>query len=195
MKRKLKEILGKTGTITYYIMDFLLKAGEVSLDIFIDNVSRPYGGRPRKQSVYNGFARLKKRGYLTSSLSEGRVVYRLAETVRKELAAIQKIKLKNLRAETWDGRWRLVSFDVPEKQKKHRDVLRYRLKRLGLAHFQHSIWLTPYKLGEDFYEIVKECGLKDCVLVIESDKLPQEAKWTEHFNIRPNSHVTRPRIK
>ncbi|MDZ4243947.1 MAG: hypothetical protein U1C57_02475, partial [Candidatus Doudnabacteria bacterium] len=104
MNRKLKEILGKTGTITYYIMDFLLKAGEVSLDIFIDNVSRPYGGRPHKQSVYNGFARLKKRGYLTSSLSEGRVVYRLAETVRKELAAIQKIKLKNLRAETWDGR-------------------------------------------------------------------------------------------
>lgn len=193
MNKQLKNIFIKADTITYHILQFLLKAGEVSFDFYIDFVSRPYGGYPRRQSVYNSFSRLKKKGYLTSSYVKGRVVYRLAEPIRKQLAALQKVRLRDAQAKTWDGRWRLVSFDIPEKQKNHRDVLRRRLKRLGLVHFQHSIWLTPYKLAEDFYEIIEECGLKDCVLIIESDRLPQEPKWIKNFKLPHNSPVARPR--
>lgn len=48
----------------------------------------------------------------------------------------------------WDGKWRLVMFDVPEKRKKVRDILRMLLRSAGFIHFQHSAWIQPYPCDE-----------------------------------------------
>ena len=48
----------------------------------------------------------------------------------------------------WDGRWRLVMFDVPEKRKKIRDTLRMLLRSAGFIHFQDSAWIQPYPCDE-----------------------------------------------
>ncbi|MDP2655073.1 MAG: hypothetical protein Q8P17_00720 [bacterium] len=48
----------------------------------------------------------------------------------------------------WDGKWRVVMFDVPEKRKKVRDALRMLLRSAGFIHFQHSAWLQPYPCDE-----------------------------------------------
>lgn len=48
----------------------------------------------------------------------------------------------------WDGRWRIVMFDVPEKRKKVRDTLRMLLRGAGFIHFQDSAWIQPYPCDE-----------------------------------------------
>ena len=48
----------------------------------------------------------------------------------------------------WDGKWRIVMFDVPEKRKKVRDTLRMLLRSAGFIHFQHSAWIQPYPCDE-----------------------------------------------
>ncbi len=48
----------------------------------------------------------------------------------------------------WDGKWRLVMFDVPEKRKKVRDILRMLLRSAGFIHFQDSAWIQPYPCDE-----------------------------------------------
>lgn len=48
----------------------------------------------------------------------------------------------------WDGKWRIVMFDVPEKRKKVRDILRMLLRSAGFVHFQHSAWIQPYPCDE-----------------------------------------------
>mgnify|MGYP001563652576 CR=1 FL=1 len=48
----------------------------------------------------------------------------------------------------WDGKWRLVMFDVPEKRKKVRDTLRMLLRGAGFVHFQDSAWIQPYPCDE-----------------------------------------------
>jgi len=35
--------------------------------------------------------------------------------------------------EDWDGLWRLVIFDIPEKERKMRSAIRYHLKKIGLC--------------------------------------------------------------
>jgi len=41
----------------------------------------------------------------------------------------------------WDGKWRLVMFDVPEKRKKTRDTLRMLLRSAGFVHF--PLYIKP----------------------------------------------------
>ena len=48
----------------------------------------------------------------------------------------------------WDGKWRVVMFDVPEKRKKVRDTLRMLLRSAGFVHFQASAWVQPYPCDE-----------------------------------------------
>ena len=48
----------------------------------------------------------------------------------------------------WDGKWRVVMFDVPEKRKKVRDALRMLLRSAGFVHFQDSAWIQPYPCDE-----------------------------------------------
>ncbi len=48
----------------------------------------------------------------------------------------------------WDGKWRTVMFDVPEKRKKVRDTLRMLLRSAGFIHFQDSAWIQPYPCDE-----------------------------------------------
>lgn len=43
----------------------------------------------------------------------------------------------------WDGRWRLVLFDVPESQYLLRDRLRRKLRSLAFGYLQRSVWISP----------------------------------------------------
>jgi phenylacetic acid degradation operon negative regulatory protein len=43
----------------------------------------------------------------------------------------------------WDGRWRLVLFDVPESCRRARDKLRMHLHNRGFGYLQNSVWITP----------------------------------------------------
>ncbi len=47
-----------------------------------------------------------------------------------------------------DGKWIMIIFDVPEKSKKLRELLRSILYRLKYKMFQQSVWITPYDVFE-----------------------------------------------
>lgn len=44
---------------------------------------------------------------------------------------------------TWDGRWRLVLYDVPEARRHLRLGLRRTLRGLGFGYLQDSAWISP----------------------------------------------------
>jgi phenylacetic acid degradation operon negative regulatory protein len=43
----------------------------------------------------------------------------------------------------WDGRWRLVLFDVPMARNAHREKMRRYLRSRGCGCLQGSVWVTP----------------------------------------------------
>ena len=43
----------------------------------------------------------------------------------------------------WDGRWRMVLFDIDEHEHPARDRLRYVLRRARLGYLQGSVWISP----------------------------------------------------
>jgi DNA-binding transcriptional regulator PaaX len=49
----------------------------------------------------------------------------------------------------WDGRWRLVLFDVPTAQNTQRTRLRRYLRDKAFGYLQNSVWITPDPLEEE----------------------------------------------
>jgi phenylacetic acid degradation operon negative regulatory protein len=49
----------------------------------------------------------------------------------------------------WDGRWRMVLFDIPNTQSPLRNRLRAHLRKQGFGWLQNSAWISPDPLEEE----------------------------------------------
>lgn len=49
----------------------------------------------------------------------------------------------------WDGRWRLVVFDVPNEHTRLRNQFRDQLRKAGYGWLQNSVWISPDRLPLD----------------------------------------------
>ena len=58
------------------------------------------------------------------------------------------------RKEKWDGKWRMIAFDIPEEYRKGRDALRYRFRSGGFYELQKSIFLYPYDCQREIAELI-----------------------------------------
>ncbi len=75
----------------------------------------------------------------------------------------------------WDGKWRLVIFDVPNDKNKRRRLISYKLTDLGFVLWQKSIYIYPYPCEEEidflrgFLKIGDEVKYIEATQISESD--------------------------
>ena len=72
----------------------------------------------------------------------------------------------------WDGMWRLVMFDIPERFKKGRNALSLKLKQMGFYPMQKSAFISPYECKNEVDFVVELFNLKlyvRFILVKETD--------------------------
>ena len=67
----------------------------------------------------------------------------------------------------WDGRWRLILYDVPLSRGKLRERLRRKLRQHHFGCLQGSVWISPDSAGE-IRSLLHESAVRtDAFLVIE----------------------------
>lgn len=49
----------------------------------------------------------------------------------------------------WDKKWRLVTFDIPDKKKRERNAFSEKLKDLGFYPLQESVFIYPYDCRDE----------------------------------------------
>jgi len=109
-----------------------------------------------QNSINQAIKELKKAG----AIDEKKRKLRATGNGRKRLPRIKK--QLNYRLPYWLSNWTMLIFDIPEKDKKKRDQLRYRLKKQSFGMIQSSIWVTPRPLKKSLINFVKK-NLKDQV--------------------------------
>lgn len=130
--------------------------------------------------------RLIRRG-LVEETRRGRLIgYQLTDRGRERLARREVQSLELTQAKRWDGKWRLVTFDVPEKRRYLRDHLRTHLTRLGFYPLQQSVWLYPYPC-EEVVRLIKvdlNLGRKvQCIAFKRFEDREEEKSWRRHFDV------------
>lgn len=90
------------------------------------------------------------------------------ELTKKGKTEVLKYRIENIEidlSQPWDGRWRVVIFDIPEHKKEARDALRRQLDRLGFWQLQKSVFVLPYPCEKEieflrqFFEIAEHVHL------------------------------------
>ena len=103
-----------------------------------------------------------------------------------ELTHKGKIKLlENSSNNKIDGKWRMISFDIPEEMKNQRNQFRSAIKRIGFRQVQKSLWACPFIKTDEIEKVIKFYELKDYVayLVVEKSDINSFLKelFAEYF--------------
>ena len=134
---------------------------------------------PEYKRTYNGFKNLERRGLIRI---EGKK-YKFTKNGR-ELLQKSKIKYFWLKNKTWDRKWRIILFDIPEKMHKERNWLRRKLNNFGFYMLQKSVFIFPYSCEEEINELCKNAEIENYVDVLIANSLGlKEKEIKQHFKL------------
>lgn len=162
----------KKGSLSYVLLTLL--EGTVDGTVFFNDFANNPGkysilGRDyplKKSALSKAIARLKQKGLVAQEkAAEGELLLRLTDEGK------QLLFLTEPEDKVWDGKWRIVIFDIPEQKRLVRDLFRRNLKKWGFKNLQKSVWISKKHVTEKLIGYIKYLKIEKWVLVIESDKI------------------------
>ncbi len=85
--------------------------------------------------------------------------------------------------EKWDGKWRIVIFDIPVKQNLAREALRRKMKNLGFRQLQKSVWIIPWECEDEILFITEAYEVERYIEIITAENLLHEKEIRKAFNL------------
>ncbi len=71
----------------------------------------------------------------------------------------------------WDGKWRILSYEIPEKKREIRDRLRREVSGWGLGPWHRSFWLTPHPIVKNLRELIFQKDEEKYIQAFESEHI------------------------
>ena len=142
--------------------------GYLKFEHFINNPHKYIYGYPRqinKNKISQALKRLTEKG-MVDFYGTQEIMIKLVIKADDKLNTLMK-----KREYEWDGRWRIVIFDIPEKHRKARNLIRFKLKEWGFKKFQNSVWGTRTNCTAEFRKYIREVGISSWVVILESDNI------------------------
>jgi DNA-binding transcriptional regulator PaaX len=96
---------------------------------------------PKRERIDTLLVELSAEGLIKKQGSELPYLTTAGQKLKRRLLYEQK--------RDWDGKWRMVFFDIPEKRRLKRDALRRELMALGFGSWQRSCWITPFDVASE----------------------------------------------
>lgn len=192
MKKMRTEIKGKYLPMRNLILRTLAVGGVTSIALVAPKtltlLKKLDRGATNRKNLYRRITQaitdLEYAGLITTSGQRG---HRSVELTGKGHAAIETIYASEYRIPEqpfWDGKWRIVMFDIREKRRRTRSQLRLLLSGAGFLRLQDSVWIYPYPCDE-FIGLVRahlKSGTGE-MLSFVATALESDKKLREHFHL------------
>ena len=173
-------IIKNSFNASAWIFSTLIQLGELTLESFLS--PSLYADPPssffessheipknkpdfKEKTIRQSIRRLEKQGFLERKDDK----YILSK-LGKKLAEYVKIRKKSIEKK-WDGKYRVVIFDIPEKEKESRNWLRQELYLLDYQQLQKSVFISKHSLTKDLIKEIKSRKIGNGVNYLLVDKV------------------------
>jgi DNA-binding transcriptional regulator PaaX len=171
------------------ILAMVALAGLLSLAVAAPNavqllkMFRRSNPRHRSEKYMTGvIGKLQRRGLLDVKKNKKGSFVCLTKKGEWELLKY-KLKEKSLQKRRWDGKWRVVIFDIKESRRDLRDSIRMDIVTFGFVRLQDSVWVYPYDC-EDLIALLKvHCKIGTEVLYLLSEKVENDVWLRKKFKL------------
>jgi phenylacetic acid degradation operon negative regulatory protein len=122
---------------------------------------------PNRSAYRNAIARLNKEGLIIKASVRGETPgLFLSDEGRKLIPDyFYPEKMWNRK---WNGIWYMLMYDVPEVDRKYRNVLRRFLVQMRMGGLQKSVWVTPHDIRPDFQDLKLAANIDTFAFLFEA---------------------------
>lgn len=186
LEEEVKKEIRRTK-INTAIMGAIAVAGILTVAAVVPNVLGVLGKtkflKQRRYQVRTVFSRMIRGGYIIIEKQNGISRARLTSKGERFMRLLQVQMVISKKPKSWDGKWRLLIFDITEQKKRTRDKLRLALTTIGFLHLQNSVWVYPYDC-EDLITLLKiDFKIGKEVLYIIADKVENDSMLRRRFGL------------
>lgn len=125
-----------------------------------------------------------KKTNLIKKISKTKDGYNIELTEEGKQKALEYYFIRELtiKDKKWDGKWRMLIFDIPEVMRNARNALRWKIKKLGFYELQKSVFVIPYECKKEIDLVINYFGLQRYVhygvLEIAGEEINKKLKKT-----------------
>jgi len=119
----------------------------------------------------------------TESNKDGTLTLFLTKEGKRLALAYNIDEMKIQKSNKWDGHWRIIMFDIPERLKKIRESVRYHLKNLEFYEFQKSVFVHPYECEEQIEYLIEFYNVRRYIRVAMANKIDNELHLKKYFQL------------
>ena len=139
----------------------------------------------KNKQFSDGFANLRRQKLIEYvSDRSGVTTVRITSKGESKLRSFAIDLLTISKPKHWDGKWRMVMFDLPVRYNKARHSLRFKLKQLGFVQFQKSVWIYPYPCVDEILFIADYYKVGKYVEVLTVSEINNDLKLKKAFNLK-----------
>ncbi|HYV33914.1 MAG TPA: hypothetical protein VE973_03645, partial [Candidatus Limnocylindria bacterium] len=125
--------------------------------------------------------RLYKKGWIKFIDKQGERFVKLTKGGQIE-ALLAKARMPQ--PKVWDGKWRIVFFDIPESSKDKRNLLRSLLKKNDFRKLQASAYVSPYPLNREAIRYLTETNLKEFIRIVKVEEIDDDKDLRKMFSLK-----------
>ena len=186
------KVIGMNNSHTGTILLSLLAGGAIHLALsspggarkLLKMVSRELKQRKNRQRFFWTLAYLRRKQYIDyRETADGTITIVLTEDGRRRALRYKFDELALPREKHWDGKWRIIAFDVPEKKRQGRDALREKMRELGCVQLRKSLWAWPYECRDAIDFIAETFHIAPHVHYIIAESITSEKFLKYKFNL------------
>lgn len=177
-----------TGELSNKLLKYIVVSGAVCFSLqnpkVIKELYKLLDQKIKKSNLKRSLEMLEERDFIDLRESAVGLDARITEKGRKYIQKLQISSMKIEKPKHWDGKWRLVIFDIPEKKKKSRDSFAGHLKSLGLFRLQDSVFIHPYDCKNEIIHIANICLVSNYVNFGILIDITKETILKKHFHLQ-----------
>lgn len=132
-----------------------------------------------KRTILN----LKKQKMVNIYERGGEDVMEVTEAGKKRILKYKLNEMGIKRPKKWDGFWRIIAFDVPEKYKKARNALSFKLQEMEFYHLQKSIYVCPFECKDEIDFIGKFFNVRKYMKYFVAKEIDGEEFLKKYYNL------------
>ena len=118
-----------------------------------------------------------------SENEDGNIKIVLSDQGKKRVLQFKIDQLILPKLKCWDSHWRVVLYDIPEKNKPVREALREKLQELGFYEWQKSVFIFPFPCRDEIDFLVEFFEIRSHVRYAELSHPTNEAELKLHFGL------------
>ena len=173
---------GRAKTVINATLAIVALGGVLALGVIAPNLfsvvthKLARNNKKRKEDyrqIWRRFYELRKKDLLEfdGEDEDGTLIYKVSDKGKKRIRRFVYEELVINKPKKWDGKWRLVIFDIPEKYRKVRSSFSLKLKKMGFYQCQKSVWIHPFQCNEEVNFLTDYLNIQPFVKVFKVEEM------------------------